>query len=126
MTEVRVVLPLPPRKLSPNARSHWAPKARATREYRARASMMAQVAMNRRPRPEWREASLLARWWFPDARRRDPDNLVAWLKSAIDGLRDARVLADDDRLVVLPPEVAIDRANPRVELVIRPYSSASI
>lgn len=31
----------------------------------------------------------------PKAQKDDPDNVIAWMKPVIDGLRDARILADD-------------------------------
>jgi hypothetical protein len=66
----------------------------------------------------WTSAQILPRFFFATPNRHDPDNLTASLKAAFDGLRDARIIADDNRLTHLPPEIAVDRKRPRVELVI--------
>ena len=112
---MRLVLDLPPRELSPNFRSHWAKKAKAVKYYREQAWARARIEA---PRPflEWKRATLRTTWYLPDARRRDPDNLMASLKAAIDGLVDARVLADDNGLIIHPPVLAIDRQWARVVL----------
>lgn len=87
-------LPFPPSLLSPNARPHWAAKARATRDYRfackvaglearqAGAAGSKHVTMN--------IAFDCARGPLPDK-----DNCLASFKAGIDGLRDAKILVDD-------------------------------
>lgn len=65
-----------------------------------------------------REATIQLRYFVK--RRNDPDNLIAWAKVAIDSLKVARVLADDDRVSYPPVEQFVDRDNPRLELVITP------
>ncbi len=45
--------------------------------------------------PALDRVQVVLRAWPPTARTRDEDNLVASLKPAIDGLRDARVIPDD-------------------------------
>jgi len=59
-----------------------------------------------------------ARFFFKTRRRRDRDNLLASLKAAFDGLADAGLVADDSGLIHMPVEQYIDRADPRVELVV--------
>jgi len=116
MESVRViVLPLPSRELSPNARPHWAAKARAVRRYRETAYLSALASRPARP---MRAAKVTARFFFRSRRRRDRDNLLASLKPAFDGLADARVVADDAGMVHMPVEQYVDRRNPRVELVV--------
>lgn len=114
-----LTLSLPPAGCSPNSRGHWAKKHRAVAEYRAHADAEVRRTIRASQRPRWASAELRTTWYLPDERRRDPDNLMASLKAAIDGLRDGGVLADDNRLVIHPPEMRIDRARPRVELEIR-------
>ena len=54
--------------------------------------------------------------WVPDARRRDADNL---LKAPLDVLVHAGVLDDDSQIEVLSIRKAgIDRANPRLEVIV--------
>jgi len=49
---VTLHLPLPPRCLHPNARTHWAPKAKAVKESRAAAAMLAK---SQRPKTPWKK-----------------------------------------------------------------------
>jgi len=100
--EVMVSLSLPPRDLWPNARPHHMAKARAAKAYRHEAKLAAKQAMGRAVPVRWTEATIQATFRFTTARRRDPDNCLAALKAAFDGLRDAGLIADDNRLTHLP------------------------
>jgi crossover junction endodeoxyribonuclease RusA len=115
---IRITMPLPWPELSPNARVHWAAKHTATAEYRERARIAACIAVPASQRPRWREARICFAAYFKTARRRDPDNLIASTKSLLDGLRDAGILADDDRLVLMPPTMGVDPVRPRLEITI--------
>jgi len=114
---LNLCLPLPPHDLSPNARCHWAAKARAIKKYRMYAWAEA-VSRNGGIGDRWRDATCQATFYFCDNRSRDRDNLLAALKSAFDGLTDAHIIEDDAGLVHLPVRVERDRENPRVELEI--------
>lgn len=111
-----ITLPLPPRELSPNARAHWATKARATKRYRQAACVEAVLAGV--PAVPWTKATVQLRFHFRTAARRDRDNLLASMKAAFDGLADAGVVADDHGLTHLPVELVTGSADPRVEMVI--------
>lgn len=98
MSELRVILPWPPRVLSPNSRPpHWAVLAKAKRAYRLACHAEAMAA-------GWRKGAfapadrLHVRLVFvpPDRRRRDMDNLIASAKAGLDGLADA-LGVDDSR-----------------------------
>lgn len=98
MSELRVILPWPPSALSPNTRhAHWSGLAKAKRAYRAACHVEAMAA-------GWRKGVFAAddrlhvRLTFvpPDRRRRDLDNLIAAMKSGLDGLADA-LGVDDNR-----------------------------
>jgi crossover junction endodeoxyribonuclease RusA len=102
-TQIRVHLPVPPRQLSPNARCHFMAKAKITKQARATAAAMALSALG--TRPLWKRATVKAVWHFPDARRRDHDNLMASCKAYFDGLRDAGIIEDDSGLTHEPPEI---------------------
>jgi Holliday junction resolvase RusA-like endonuclease len=115
---ITIVLALPPPELHPNARTHWGKRARATRNARGYAFLMGVKAV--RGNPPLGAASLQARFFFPDARKRDRDNLLAWLKAYIDGLADAEVVVNDAAFTFPPVEVHVDRDRPRVELVVTP------
>jgi crossover junction endodeoxyribonuclease RusA len=91
-----IVLPWPDKVLSPNARSHWSKKARAAKQYRAycycvvKKSALAIPASNR--------LHLQISFCPPDRRQRDADNLLASIKSGIDGIADA-IGIDDKNFV---------------------------
>ena len=110
-----IVLPLPPRELSPNARPHWAVKARAVRCYREAAYLSALAGRPGRP---LHAAKVTARFFFRTRRRRDRDNLLASLKPAFDGIADARVVANDAGMIHMPVEQYVDRRDPRVEVAV--------
>jgi Holliday junction resolvase RusA-like endonuclease len=80
--------------------------------YRARA---AQGMVYRR----WERAHITVQARYADGRRRDNDSLLASLKSAIDGLVDAELLRDDDKVMYTVLPAVIDRANPGVTMTIR-------
>lgn len=118
MRSVTVTLSLPPRALRPNARVCWQAKAAAVKRYRRNARLIALSVLERRTPPRWEEAVARPVFYWPDNRRRDRDNAAASLKAVYDGLTDAGVLDDDVGLVPMPPEMRIDRRNPRVEIQI--------
>ena len=115
-----LVLPLPYRALSPNARVHWRKRASAVRLYRNTA--MAEAYWLCRDsgiaQPAWEAATAQATFYYQQRRRRDADNLLAMLKPAFDGLADARVIANDSGLTHLPVRIEVDRERPRLELTI--------
>ena len=77
-----ISLPFPPPKLSPNARCHWATKARAFKAYKMQCYMLLSQY-----RPElWGRDSFALRFCPPDRHRRDIDNMLAASKGAIDAL----------------------------------------
>ena len=102
VSQIRISLPVPAKQLSPNARCHFMAKARITKQARATAAAMALAALS--TRPQWKRATVKAVWSFPDARRRDLDNLQASCKAYLDGLVDAGIIEDDRELVPERPE----------------------
>lgn len=90
-----VLLPWPPKALSPNARGHWSKRSRAAKSYRMQCFLMAKQA--RLVAPAGR--ILLALEFIPPTRRRrDDDNLLAAFKAGRDGLADALGI-DDSQFV---------------------------
>jgi crossover junction endodeoxyribonuclease RusA len=99
---VRIVLPWPDKRLSPNARVHWRGKVKPKKEARSDAYYIACRDIGRRlgrirtalagkaPIP------VLITFLPPDNRRRDRDNMQASLKHALDGVADA-LKVDDNR-----------------------------
>lgn len=91
MNPTNISLPWPPSDLSPNTRSHWAALARAKKRYRD-----ACFISTREQRIKVPAARLDVALWFvpPDRRSYDSDNLIARMKSGLDGI--AQALGIDD------------------------------
>lgn len=94
-----LILPWPPKELSPNARVHWAKRASAAKKYRKTCwalAIEADVGI------DWPgEVHLWLTFCPHDHRHRDDDNLIAAFKSGRDGLADALGI-DDKRFRVHP------------------------
>ena len=94
---IEIVLGWPPTDLSPNARKHWAVVAKAKRQYRKDCFSVSKEQLKKyrgvyKNIPE----KLVLEMTFlpPDKRNYDRDNLVARMKSGIDGLADALGIND--------------------------------
>lgn len=90
MTTIR--LPWPPKGLQPHAKGHWAPKAKATAQYREWARLAALEAKVK-PDPQ---AILVFTYHPPNQARRDVQNTHIQMKAVIDGI--AAAMKVDDRL----------------------------
>ena len=91
---VRIVLPWPPSELSPNRRQHWAKLAGAKKIYRAACATQARLQGVERMAAGRLHLSLT---FYPPTRRAyDLDNLLARMKSGLDGLADV-IGVDDSR-----------------------------
>lgn len=89
-----VDLPWPAKELSPNARQHWAAAAKAKKAYRARCKLLGQ-ASGLSLVPQVAQAVRVHLTFVPpDRRARDWDNLLASMKSGLDGLADAMGVDD--------------------------------
>lgn len=109
-------LPLPHKSLSPNARTHWAGKARATKAARNTARLICLEAMGHSPAPRWPAGTFVVRWYSKTAMRPDEDNAKASLKAYKDGIVDAGYLSTDKDLRCIGFVFGKDKARPRVEL----------
>lgn len=118
MKSITIILPIPARKLSPNARTHWAEKAKLTKASRKAAHLAALEALNLRKPPGWIKAKLEVKAYFKTLTFPDPDNFIASLKSSIDGIADSGIILDDKALWPERPTFAKDSRNPRVEITI--------
>lgn len=85
-----ITLPWPPKELSPNARCHWAVKARAFKTYRL--DCWAAFAGFRKLLAG--RSSFAVTFHPPSKRRHDIDNCFASIKAAIDAL--AQITGIDD------------------------------
>lgn len=75
------------------------------------------MASKNRPKKPWEKAVVDITYFFPDKRRRDPDNFSG--KFLLDGLTKAGVIVDDDLnhiSVIIQGEY--DKANPRTQIMI--------
>lgn len=86
-----IMLPWPPRSLSPNARQHWRALAAAKKSYR-----LACFAQAKEQGATTMQGPLDVALIFhpPDKRHRDWDNMLASIKAGLDGLADA-IKVDD-------------------------------
>jgi crossover junction endodeoxyribonuclease RusA len=110
---IQIDLPWPSKDLSPNARCHWAVKARAVKKARSEAYLVAST---------WgpvdaKALDVTLTFYPPDKRCYDDDNLVARAKSLIDGIADA-LGVDDSRFRLQKPVLGepIKGGNVHVEL----------
>jgi len=97
MTELEIMLPLPPKQLSPNWGTwggNHAAKMRVVKTYRATVATLA-LATSRCCRPYWTQATAQLTFYWPDRRRRDVRNAEAAFKAGEDGLVDAGIIKDD-------------------------------
>jgi len=130
-SRVGLCLPWPDKKLSPNARQHWAQRSAAVKRARSQAYLLARGSMTQ-PGETWApfqqagtDDQINVRLTFePPARYRyDIDNLVARMKSSLDGIADA-IGVDDynfrlDRPVMADPHKPHGRVM--VTLEIQPH-----
>jgi Holliday junction resolvase RusA-like endonuclease len=106
---VTITLPLPPTQLHPNVSGGWRAKA-------GWAKCAREVAMgcayNVRPAEPFTRCVARADFRFTQHRRRDGDNLMAWLKHSIDGLTDAAIWIDDSVVTWQPPTITVQPGQP--------------
>jgi crossover junction endodeoxyribonuclease RusA len=118
---MELVLPLPPKELSPNARLHHFPKASAVAHYRSDVYYLAVAAREEfvplQDRLTWMKGRkrLTETYRFADRRKRDVRNLFAAFKAGEDGLVDAGLLPGDDDSVLLHGSPSIERVKTKAE-----------
>ena len=87
-----ITLLWPPRELHPNSRTHWAAKARTTKQYRAYAA-----AVTRQSGVQVSGGGLIDVWiifYPPSKARRDLDGMLSSIKAGLDGIADALEVDD--------------------------------
>jgi hypothetical protein len=89
----QINLPWPNKLLSPNARIHWAKKAKAAKAAKQVGHL---CALESKVAIDWEgEIHLWITFYPPDRRARDDDNLIASFKNYRDGI--AQALGVDDK-----------------------------
>ncbi len=91
--EVRLSLPWPDRNLSPNARCHWAVKAKAVKSARNCARVLTLQALKFR-KPRWTAATLHWEFHPKTTNKVDGDNAESACKAFRDGIADALGMDD--------------------------------
>lgn len=110
---MKITLPWPSPKLSPNARLHWSKKAKAVKAYRQECMVLAR---NAGLKTDWDgPIHLWVTFYPPDRRRRDADNVYASIKALLDGLADA-LRVNDHRFRYRP--FLHDEVRPGGEVVV--------
>lgn len=84
---IEVHLPWPPAELKPNARTHWARKAKAAARFKIDCRFAAMGAGMRAL--GWTGMHVDLTFHPPSARRGDLDNMLAAAKSGLDGVASA-------------------------------------
>lgn len=95
-----VDLPWPSRDLHPNARVHWAKKARATKKARTDAGWAAKEAGVKRMNAS--ALSVTVTFYPPNRRAHDLDGCMASCKAFFDGIADV-IGVDDSKWLFGPP-----------------------
>ena len=90
--EFLIRLPWPSKDLSPNARVHWTKRSAAAKKARRDACYIAQGAGCRALGCDRLTVEITCH--PPDARARDTDNMLASIKSGLDGIADASGVDD--------------------------------
>ena len=113
MENKTITLPLPDRKLSPNARIHWAQRSKLVKSHRKKAHVMALMQLG--TDKAFRFKSYRLTFYWPDKRRRDRDNASSCCKSYMDGISDA-IGQDDSEWDFDGVRFEVDKTAPRVDI----------
>lgn len=113
---ISFTLPNPDRRLSPNARSHPMTLANARKVARLcgrTAGIIAKAEARAAIRLPIDPFEIRYTFRYADRRRRDLDNLIASMKSYLDGIVDSGIVGDDSRCVSVTGiyEGGVDRAD---------------
>jgi len=124
MTSITITVPMPPSKLSLNARIHWSTRQKLVKQARSVANLCAKEALAGHKPPGWIKARYDLKAYFPTMAFPDPDNLTTRLKSTLDGIADSGIIRDDRALWPERPIFRKDARNPRLEITITPETES--
>lgn len=119
--QIILTYPLPHKLLSPNKSPSPYKKQRIIR--RRRRDVMYETIMHVRnaglaDNLKWKHVRADIMWYHKTWQRPDRDNVIAHLKSTIDGIADAQLIQDDKYLRPMPPEFQEDKLDPRVVITL--------
>lgn len=119
MVMLRVSYPSPEwmEALNPHAKGRWQSKAPGTKWLRAEVANRVGMVWAYK---QMERASVTYRFFWPRNGTGDEGNMIQRMKPAIDGMKDAGVIVDDNwsRLSTKAVESVKDAENPRIEIVI--------
>lgn len=113
-----IILPIPDKRLSPNARGHWSGLSAAKKQARGLAYLTTKAVLAGNPSPAVSRYKLA--FFFKVNRRRDDDNWSACFKAYRDGIADALGIDDHGLTQAASPEMRIDAQHPRLEIHLLP------
>jgi hypothetical protein len=119
-TTLKITLPIPDIRISPNGKCHWSVKAKLVKRHRSNALLTTLEALQGRT-PPTPVAYTFAYYW--PSTRRDDDNAIASGKPYMDGICQA-MRVDDKALRFRELFHHSDRAKPRMEITLH-LASAS-
>jgi crossover junction endodeoxyribonuclease RusA len=114
---IAIELPWPPRELHPNARVHWAKRAKAAKQARTLGWGMTLTAGIRRNDPDIpKDLKVTAVFFPPDDRKRDADGMLSNIKSYLDGISDVIGVDDSKWQIAIRREAKKKGGLVRIEL----------
>lgn len=122
---VCIVLPPPHPALNAHNKGHWRKKTKLVKSLRWWACQAAKKAVESLKLKTFQKAAVTYYFYFSDDIQRDTANAVQSQKPAIDGLVDAKLLANDNWqcLFLAGARCGIDRENPRTVIVLEPIDA---
>jgi len=113
---VKLVIPaIPPSNNKYMGRGSIKGQAFAYQEEKQRWEWLIKAAVRKKPKKPFKKAMVRITYFFPDKRRRDPDNYSG--KFLLDGLRKAELIEDDSfSNIILELAGSYDSENPRTEI----------
>lgn len=123
MRSITLILPIPAREVSPNARrgeSRWAAikKSKIVKQHRLWAKNAMLVPIMRGEVGDWLAVGYSLKHFFETAALRDDDNADGACKAYRDGICDALGINDKRLRKVALSEIAKDAERPRVEITL--------
>ena len=119
---VKIILPLPPKVLSPNwtvgsMGSRFAKAAAIKKQKRITREAIEECMLGDIP---WERVDVGVVFYHKTKRKRDEDNAMGSLKAAYDGMVAAGLVGDDDwkHMSRKVPKFRIDKTFPRVEIAL--------